>query len=355
MVKLARAQEAAEAFEKEVKTEKPKTTYKSPMIASTGSTQLDLAIYGGRIRGGGIPGGIVIEIFGPTGIGKTAIAAEICGSVQANGGEAFFQDPETRLDKEYSEIYGVNLPEGMYRRTHLVPEIFDHFRLEWDPPKDKLNAYVIDSLAALTTKLEMGPKGDKMGMRRAKELSEGLRKSSIVLAEGNRLMVCTNQLREGESGKFTPGGKGVGYWSSVRIEIKYINQYTKGIVNKSPNVIETIKVGDKNREVEKIMGIRVLATVIKNSKDDPYRFAPISIIFGYGIDNIRDNLQYLKDILGESTFVCPDGLSFQSLKDAIGHVEKNNLEEELRERVIDLWEDVEAAFKDATQRKKKKR
>ena len=36
-------------------------------VVSTGSTLLDLAISGGRIRGGGIPTGILMEIFGPSG------------------------------------------------------------------------------------------------------------------------------------------------------------------------------------------------------------------------------------------------------------------------------------------------
>mgnify|MGYP006961769342 CR=1 FL=1 len=31
-------------------------------IISTGSTLLDLAITGGRVRGGGVPGGILVEI-----------------------------------------------------------------------------------------------------------------------------------------------------------------------------------------------------------------------------------------------------------------------------------------------------
>ena len=60
-IKLARA--AAEDFKEELTKEKPISAFKDPMIVSTGSTQLDLAIYGGRVRGGGIPGGIIIEIF----------------------------------------------------------------------------------------------------------------------------------------------------------------------------------------------------------------------------------------------------------------------------------------------------
>jgi len=50
---------------------KKKREYDGDMgrVISTGSTLLDLAISGGRIRGGGLPLGILVEIFGPPGCG----------------------------------------------------------------------------------------------------------------------------------------------------------------------------------------------------------------------------------------------------------------------------------------------
>ena len=44
---------------------KPELEGDTTIMVSTGSTLLDLAISGGRVRGGGIPGGIMVEIFGP--------------------------------------------------------------------------------------------------------------------------------------------------------------------------------------------------------------------------------------------------------------------------------------------------
>ena len=80
------------------------------VVLSTGSTLLDLAISGGKVRGGGIPSGIMVEIFGPSGTGKTAILSEVCaynqGEDKAKGGDVMFLDPEGRLDKAYSKIYG---------------------------------------------------------------------------------------------------------------------------------------------------------------------------------------------------------------------------------------------------------
>ena len=36
-------------------------------VVSTGSTLLDLAISGGRVRGGGVPSGILMEVYGQPG------------------------------------------------------------------------------------------------------------------------------------------------------------------------------------------------------------------------------------------------------------------------------------------------
>ena len=46
-------------------------------VTSTGSTLLDLAISGNRIRGGGIPSGIMLVAYGPSQSGKTALLSQI--------------------------------------------------------------------------------------------------------------------------------------------------------------------------------------------------------------------------------------------------------------------------------------
>ena len=57
---------------------KPKPEYDGDFgtVISTGSTLLDLAISGGRVHGGGLPGGIFVEAFGPSGSGKTVLLSD---------------------------------------------------------------------------------------------------------------------------------------------------------------------------------------------------------------------------------------------------------------------------------------
>lgn len=347
--------QAADAVEEEYEQPpiKPFCFKDTDKVISTGSTLLDLAAFGGRVREGGIPGGIMIEIYSEAALGKTALACEICGYAQKDGGQIRFVDPEGRLDRQYAKIYGNEIPKDNYTRLHLVSDIIDDF-MAWNPPTNAINVYVCDSLAALSTKLEM-EKGDKMGMRRAKELSTLFRKGSLQIAEGHKLMVCTNQLREGEKGTFSPGGKAVGYWASMRVELRRITGYTKGQVNKSGEITESITVGKKNRTVEDVRGIRSIAKLMKNSCDSPYRTAPISLVFNYGIDNIRENLQYIKDMSGENSFICPDGASFSPMNAAIDHIEQNQLEEDLMEETIEIWQGIQDTFGKKTSRIPKRR
>jgi RecA/RadA recombinase len=328
-------------------------------VVSTGSTLLDLAISGKRIRGGGIPGGVLMEVFGRSQAGKTAVLAEIMASVQARGGEADVEDPEARLDQEYSRIYGMEIDKDHYCRPDTVEEIFENAQ-SWKPKNPKvINARGTDSIAALSTELEMSPKGDKMGMKRGKEFSAGFRKTARIIANNNWLWVLTNQVRQGDYGETTPGGMATAFYASIRVRLRHKEDIVKAIKLSDDNEegAELSKKEKKEKtaknEFKKVIGIMSEAFVVK-SVDDPFRTAPIYILFGYGIDDIRGNLQYIKDMTNASVYVCPDGKTYKSLNMAISYfhykdengqlVEKRELVDALKEQTIDLWEAIEARF-----------
>jgi len=318
-------------------------------MISTGSTLLDLAISGGRIRGGGLPAGILVEIFGPSGSGKTVLLSEIAGAIQRQQGRIMFHDPESRLNKQFAQLFGFDLEKESYSRPDTVPEVFKAIR-EWEPEiknKTAINAIFADSLAALSTNLEMtNDDGDKMGMRRAKEFSEELRKTARILTQKNYLLVCSNQVRVNvDAGPYgqkyvSPGGESIGFYSSLRLRVS------------SPSKIkEKKKVAGK--EISRVVGIEVIVEVYKSSIWKPYRTAPLTIKFDYGIDDIRENLQFIKDYSKNTTYTV-GGESFGVSKDdAVKAVEEQGLEKVLREEVIDLWEDIESRFE--TPRKSKER
>ncbi|MHA2265301.1 MAG: hypothetical protein ACXAEN_23170 [Candidatus Thorarchaeota archaeon] len=312
---------------------------------STGSTLLDLAISGGKVKGGGICGGIVMEIFGPPSAGKTAILSEICTSAQNRGGKTRFLDPEARLVAEYARIYGVDLTETDYHRPDTVNEVFDLIR-KWDPPeapKGGCNVILTDSLAALSSEAELSEKGDKMAGRRiALMFNEGLRKTCRQIRHNNWLIACSNQVRAGDFGETTPGGKGIPFYSSLRMRI--------APPLKDKHIVKKIKV--EGKEHEKVIGIRSIVEVRKSSIDDPYRKAEVYILFNYGIDDIRGNLQWLKTARNRTMYQALDK-EFKSLRSAISYIEENNLEQKLRETVIEVWNEIDYKFRE--KRKEKER
>lgn len=301
-------------------------------VVSTGATLLDLAISGGRVRGGGLPSGILVEIFGPEGSGKTGILAEICASAQARGGEVDFEDPESRLDKEYSKIYGVKIKKNFfnYNRPDTVKKMFKSLN-EWEVDKNVINVFGADSIAALSTELEMEDE-DKRGQKQAKEFSQNLRKSARKIGKRGILCVFTNQIREGERGETTSGGKAIRFYASLRVRVS-INEILYKTVEVKPGV-----------KVKQAYGISSSCYIKKSTVDNPYRLCDIYIVFGYGIDDIRGNLQYLKDMTRDSMYDC-FGKRFKGINTAIHYIEENGLQKKLREAVIDMWESVEEAFK----------
>jgi hypothetical protein len=180
--------------------------------------------------------------------------------------------------------------------------------------------------------------GDKMGMRRAKEFSEALRKGARILPNKNVILFCTNQIREkADAQKFerkdvNPGGKAIEFYSSLIL--RFAN---------SKKLYKEVKV--KGKLVKRCIGIEATIEVVKSSIWKPYHSAPLIIYFDYGIDDIRANLQYFKKFTGESKYFAGATPLKVSLEDSIAMVEEQNLEDELKEAVIDLWENVENKFK----------
>jgi recombination protein RecA len=214
----------------------------------------------------------------------------------------------------------------------------------WTPEPSKINIVVEDSLTALTTRMEID-QGDKMGQRRAKEFSQGFRVAKGHFRKHNITAICTNQIRDDVGSRFggvtTSGGHAVKFYSSCRIRLDLIERLKK-------------EVDVRGRKHEQVYGIKVRASIIKNSLDGSYRTANLYIIFGYGIDDIRANLQFLKENGGfdeeengkwkESKTYKVGDRKIGSLEKAVGLVEELNLEEEIRNKAIDLWEEIQSAF-----------
>jgi hypothetical protein len=248
-----------------------------------------------------------------------------------------FRDPEARLNKQFAMMFGLNVEEIDYDQPTTVAEVFDKIR-KWEPePEGITHGVFADSLAALSTEMELEEK-DGMGMRRAKEFSEEMRKSCRIIANKGFLVVCSNQLRQRANAPAfsdpykTPGGEAIGFYSSLRLRCKKPEEIKKKIMIAKKEVVRTI-------------GVNTSIKVTKSSIWEPFHSADLIIMFDYGIDDIRANLFFIKQMTGSEKY----GLLKKQLADSIDKackvVEHDGLEQQLREDTIDLWEEIEKKFK----------
>src|SRR5918995_4437391 len=199
----------------------------SPVAAiPTGSLALDLAL-----GVGGIPRGRITEVYGPEGAGKTTLALSVIAQTQQGGGTACFIDTEHALDLAWATTMGVDLerlvlcrPEHGEQALQVAEVLIGSGSLE---------VLVVDSIAALVPRVELeGAMGQRHAGVQANLLSQALRKLCGPIARASTAVVVTNQLRQraGTPGTpvYTSGGRALGYYASVRLDLRPLGQLRDG-------------------------------------------------------------------------------------------------------------------------------
>jgi protein RecA len=304
-------------------------------VISTGSTLLDLAISGRIRRGGGIPGGILMELAGLPMGGKTTILGEMCADAQSKGGRADIGDAERRMTTEFIKSMGIQITEDNLHYPQLIKEAQELIMSSPDSENGSINLVAIDSVAVLLSELE-DEKGDKRGSTRAKEMHQLCRKAKAIISDPTRLVVFTNQVQDvqdpmpGQAKTKTAGGYAIPFLASLRLAVTQIGKVEKAI-----------KLSGK--DLKRAIGVHSKVKVVKSSIDAPYREADIYIIFDYGIDDIRANLIYIKENSAQTTYWAVTD-SFNSLDKAIHYIEENNLQGQLKDATINMWTEIDEKF-----------
>jgi recombination protein RecA len=258
-----------------------------PVLCSSGSLALDWAI-----GLGGYPKGRVIELYGLESSGKTTLALQGIAQAQKLGLACAFIDAEHALDPQHAIRLGVDTSKLLIVQPNSGEEALQ--LVEALASSGNIGFIVVDSVAALTPKAEIeGLIGDfKIGLI-ARLMGQAMRVIVPVLKKTGTTVLFINQIRlqavmfgHGNP-EYTPGGKALKFYASVRIELKRTGNVKKG---------------------EEPVGTMVKARIAKNKVGSPLKTVELEILFGNGVVRERE-LLYLGELFG-----LVDGNDFGTVK-----------------------------------------
>ena len=273
----------------------------------TGCDLLDLVVGGGM--GCGFPSGKVVNLVGDKSSGKTFLACELIAAAFQKYGDELkwnYDDAESGFTFDTKRMYGIEImPQDPEKRvkSRTVEEMFCNYRLFLQSlGEDEVGIYVVDSLDGLTSE-ENEKRGEarlkafqegkefKQGsyqMGAAKFLSQEFFKGITEETEKKKcLLVIISQVREniepfGFEKYVRSGGKALDFYAHTVLWLAYMKKITR-----------------KDRTV----GVVVKAKTTKSKTPRPFRECIFTLLFDYGLDNIGTSIDFLFDFRTETGMV----------------------------------------------------
>lgn len=268
----------------------------------TGCYLLDL------FTGGGLPIGMVVELYGKETGGKTSLGLTFIRSAQALGGVGVYLETERKTNREFAKSLGVDISSS--KLIWLQPETMEEALDDIEKTVAKLRGYEApvlifwDSLAAtggIDSCEEMRDTEQKkvrginiMDLNKdqiaieARLLSKFFKRRTIKqMRDTNCVLVISNQLRDAIGRSFgemttVPGGRSVKHAIALRLKVEDM-QTLPG---------SGARIDGKKSGV--VPGIWIKITTTKNNNAPPYRSGYIPFSFSSGVDDVLTNLIFLQ-------------------------------------------------------------
>jgi recombination protein RecA len=186
-------------------------------LIPTGFDALDRAL------GGGLPCGAIVELFGPAGCGKTALALRFAASIQQQGLTAAWIDAEHAFNPVRAAELGVAIETMPLLSPDSAEQALEIARTL--SASHAVDLLVVDSAAALVPELELqsaiGEAGPGLQTR---VLASGLRRLAATVARSAACILFLNQTRtrrdsSGEDSETTAGGAPLKLYAALRIAL----------------------------------------------------------------------------------------------------------------------------------------
>lgn len=296
-------------------------------FVSTGCTLIDCAL------GGGFALGRIANVVGDKSTSKTGLATEclinFCKAYP--DGQAAYRDIEAAFDTQYAEAMGLHLDkidmgEGILATVEDWHRDLEKF-IDKQTKSGKPGIYVLDSLDALSDEAELDRDISEAsyGGAKAKKTSEMFRRLTPKIEASKVLLLVVSQVRDNIGAMFgekhkRSGGKALDFYASQIVWLSHIGRLTK-TVNK----------------IKRPYGITVKAQVKKNKIGMPFRECEFEFHFGYGIEDLVSNLNWLDEIGKADGFKAADVAKMSDDRYRAEQIE-------IALKVKEIWAEVEKDF-----------
>ena len=338
-----------EKLKKALRNKQPKTTLVSTLhYLSTGSTLLNLA-FSNLAQGGFVPG-LCYSFVGDSNSGKTWLAmsalAEATIDPHFKEYRLIFDNAENGSHMDVEKYFGKKAFERIER---IEPSTtLEQF---YDRMGDINGSYVavLDSMDALWTDSEAEQVQKEKAARARGKDTTGSYGTSKAKLNSSRLRVLTNGLKDtgsililisqtrdniGFGAKFQPktyaGGNAIKFYSRIQMWTSVKKRLKKTY-----------------KEKDHIIGTLMQVKVTKNHVTGWEGAVDVPIIRGVGIDDLGACVDYLIDMghwkKSKAGINAPELGVILPREELIAHVEKDELEDELREVIEIVWHETQTA------------
>lgn len=258
---------------------------------SSGCKTFDLAL------GGGWAERRIANIIGDKSTGKTLLCIEAMTNfaikypMKGRQGRIRYRETEAAFNEKYAEALGLPLNRvdfGGDAPMETVEDLFEELEHRCKIAKHP-ELMIVDSLDALSSRAERerGIDEGSYGGEKAKKMSELFRRQAAAMADKNITMIIVSQVRDKINVKFgrkwtRSGGRALDFYAS---QVPVLAQ-----IGKVPRTIGGIT---------RTIGIQIKAILDKNKVGLAFREAEFDIMFGFGIDDFKSCMEFLKKVKHE--------------------------------------------------------
>jgi RecA/RadA recombinase len=253
---------------------------------------------GTAVTAWGLPIGRIIEVIGGYSTGKSTFVENVAKQVQQSGGDVFMGITEFTLDPERMRRIGVDTEAIHYNEFEYIEDGFEwliNVLTERTKRKEKPPFLVTwDTVGASHSKDERPGSGGR-------EVREGLRKITNLVARANAIMIFVNQTSatfdKWETEPATPFGMGIRFHASIRLEFKGQKKFLE---------VDGVQAGRQvYTESKAPYGIQPVVSCRKNKTFPPFRRCRMPVTFNGGLDDDFGMFLYLSQRKSNLTVTAP--------------------------------------------------